>query len=133
MGKIVVYNTKDEDYTSEPNNFYIGRSKNGNVLGNPFTHDGTKTSLAKLSFKTREEAIEAYSTYFDKMYGHDDEFTKAFDEIYEHYKNGEDIYLQCFCKPLPCHGDIIAERLQRKLITEKREELKKLKKGKWAL
>jgi len=128
MGKIVVYNTKDEDYTSEPNNFYIGRSKNGNVLGNPFTHDGTKTSLAKLSFKTREEAIEAYSTYFDKMYGHDDEFTKAFDEIYEHYKNGEDIYLQCFCKPLPCHGDIIAERLQRKLITEKREELKKLKK-----
>ena len=75
MGKIVVYNTKDEDYTSEPNNFYIGRSKNGNVLGNPFTHDGTKTSLAKLSFKTREEAIEAYSTYFDKMYGHDDEFT----------------------------------------------------------
>lgn len=127
MGKIVVYNTKDEDYTSEPNNFYIGRSKNGNPLGNPYTHNGIKTNLAKMSFKTREKAIEAYSLYFDKMYGYDEEFTRAFDEIYKHYKNGEDVYLQCFCKPLPCHGDIIAERLQRKLINEKREELKKLK------
>jgi len=52
------------------------------------------------------------------------------DKIYEHYKNGEDIYLQCFCKPLPCHCDIIADRLQRKLIKEKLEERKKLKNSK---
>ena len=51
-------------------------------------------------------------------------------KIYEHYKNGEDIYLQCFCKPLPCHCDIIADRLQRKLIKEKLEERKKLKNNK---
>ena len=59
------------------------------------------------------------------MYGTDDDFTKAIDEIYEHYKNGEDVYLQCFCKPLPCHGDIIADKLQRRLIKEKIEERKK--------
>lgn len=122
MGKIVVYNTKLEDYTSHPNNFYIGRSKDGNPLGNPFTHNGVKSELAKLSFKTRDDAIKAYEQYFDKMYGVDEELTKAFDEIYEHYKNGEDVYLQCFCKPLPCHGDIIADRLQRKLIKEKIQE-----------
>ena len=127
MGKIIVYNTKLEDYTSEPNNFYIGRSRNGNPLGNPFTHNGVKSELAKLSFKTREDAISAYAQYFDKMYGVDEELTKAFDEIYEHYKNGEDVYLQCFCKPLPCHGDIIAERLQRKLIKEKIQERRKAK------
>ena len=40
--------------------------------------------------------------------------------IYERYKNGEDIYLQCFCKPLRCHGDFIARILQKKLIMEKR-------------
>ena len=56
------------------------------------------------------------------MYGNDDEFTKAFDEIYEHYRNGEDIYLQCFCKLLACHGDIIANKLQKKLIQEKLKE-----------
>ena len=113
---IFVYNSHNDDYTSKPNNFYIARPS---PLSNPFTHNGVKTSLAKLSFKTREEAIEAYKRYFDKMYGNDDEFTKAFDEIYEHYKNGEDIYLQCFCKPKPCHGDYIAEQLQKKLIMEK--------------
>jgi len=125
---IYVYNSHNEDFTSKENNFYIGRSKDGNPLGNPFTHNGVRTSIAKLSLKTREEAIEAYEKYFDKMYGVDEELTKAFDEIYKHYKNGEDVYLQCFCKPLACHGDVIADRLQRKLIKEKLEERKKNKK-----
>lgn len=116
---IYVYNSHNEDFTLKENNYYIGRPS---VLGNPFTHNGVRTNLAKLSFKTREDAIAAYDKYFDTMYGKDDEFTKAFDEIYEHYKNGEDIYLQCFCKPLPCHGDIIASKLQKKLIQEKLEE-----------
>ena len=118
---IYVYNSHNEDFTLKPNNYYIGRPS---ILGNPFTHHGVKTNLAKLAFKTREEAIEAYEKYFDTMYGKDDEFTKAFDEIYEHYKNGEDIYLQCFCKPLACHGDIIANKLQKKLIQEKLKERK---------
>lgn len=125
MGKIIVYNTKNEDHTTEPNNYYCGRSKDGNPLGNPYTHNGVKTNLAKLSLKTREEAIEAFGKYFDLMYGTDEELTKAFDEIYEHYKKGEDIYLQCFCKPLPCHCDIIADRLQRKLILDKMASQKK--------
>ena len=125
---IYVYNSHNEDFTSKENNYYIGRSKDGNPLGNPFTHNGVRTSIAKLSLKTREEAIEAYEKYFDKMYGVDEELTKAFDEIYKHYKNGEDVYLQCFCKPLACHGDVIADRLQRKLIKEKLEERKKNKK-----
>ena len=125
MGKIIVYNTKNEDHTTEPNNYYCCRSKDGNPLGNPYTHNGVKTNLAKLSLKTREEAIEAFGKYFDLMYGTDEELTKAFDEIYEHYKKGEDIYLQCFCKPLPCHCDIIADRLQRKLILDKMASQKK--------
>lgn len=115
MGKIIVYNSKNEDHTNDPNNFYIGRPS---PLGNPFTHNGKHSSLAKLSFKTREEAINAYSAYFDEVYGKDPKLTIAFDEIYEHYKKGEDIYLQCFCKPLKCHGDILAEKLQEKLIKE---------------
>ena len=89
-----------------------------------------KTRLAKLSFKTREEAIDAYKLYFKKMYGLDEGLTKAFDTIYEKYKNGEDIYLQCCCKPLPCHGDFLAEELQRKLIKEKMEERRKNNKSK---
>ena len=118
---IYVYNSHNEDYTSKENNFYIGRPS---ILGNPFSHNGVRSVFKTLTFKTREEAIEAYDKYFDAIYGKDEEFTKAFDEIYERYKNGEDVYLQCFCKPLPCHGDVIADKLQRKLIKEKMEEMK---------
>lgn len=130
MGKITVYNTHQEDYTYKPNNFLICRTKDGNPLANPFTYNGVKTRLAKLSFKTREEAIDAYKMYFKKMYGLDEGLTKAFDTIYEKYKNGEDIYLQCCCKPLPCHGDFLAEELQRKLIKDKMEERRKNNKSK---
>lgn len=112
---IKVYNIYTEDHSSEQNNFYVGR---GSPLGNPYTHDGKRSSLAKLSFPNREDAIDAYREYFKQMYKLDDNFKKAFDEIYDKYKNGEDIYLQCFCKPLPCHADIIAEELQKKLILE---------------
>ena len=122
---IYVYNMHEEDHTNEKCNYYVGRSKSGNPLGNPFTHNGVRKSIAKLSFKTREEAIEAYKIYFKKMYGGDNDLTKAFDEIYEHYKKGEDIYLGCFCKPLPCHADFLAEELQKKLLKEKMEERKK--------
>jgi hypothetical protein len=125
MNNIIVYNIRTDDFSNKPNNYYVGRSKSGNPLGNPFTHNGVRKSIAKLSFKTREEAIEAYKIYFKKMYGGDNDLTKSFDEIYEHYKKGEDIYLGCFCKPLPCHADFLAEELQKKLIKEKMEERKR--------
>lgn len=127
MGKIVVWNTNsNEDYSSEPYNFYIGRSKSMiSPLANPYTHSGKRSSLAKLSFPTREMCLEAYEKYFDEMYGNDEEFTREFDRIYNAYKNGNDIYLQCFCKPLPCHGDIIARKLQEKLIRESKKSMKK--------
>lgn len=125
MGQIIVYNTHEEDHTQDPNNFYIGRLKHGvNPLSNPFTFNGQKTSVKKRSFKTREQAINAFEQYFDKLYGKDKDITDAFDRIYEKYKGGEDVYLQCFCKPNACHGDVIAERLQRKLIKEKMAERK---------
>lgn len=119
---IYCYNCKVEDHTSNPNNVYIGR---GSVLGNPYTYDGKKSSLAKLTFKTREEAINAYKLYFQAMYENDLEFKLTIDQIYEKYKKGEDIYLQCFCKPLVCHGDFIKEFLEKKLIKEKMLERKK--------
>lgn len=119
---IYCYNCKTEDHTSHKNNFYIGR---GSILGNPYTHDGKKSSLARLSFKTREEAIDAYKLYFNAMYEQNIEFKLTVDNIYELYKNGEDVYLQCFCKPLACHGDYIKEVLEKRLIKEKMKEKKR--------
>lgn len=119
---IYVYNKKNETHDG-PNNYPIFRG--GSILGNPFTHIKDKKTLAIYVVRDRDEAINRYSDYFDMMYGSNLEFTKTVDEIYEKYKNGEDVYLECYCKPLPCHGDIIAKKLQQRLVKEKLKDIKK--------
>ena len=114
---IYVYNREKEDYSMLDNNYPIYRGVS--ILGNPYTHLPLKDTKAMFQCKTREEAIEKYDKYFDLMYGRNVEFTKVVDEMYEKYKNGEDLFLECYCKPQPCHGDIIAKKLQQRLIKEK--------------
>ena len=46
---------------------------------------------------------------------------------YEIYKSGEDVYLECYCHPLRCHGDVIVEKLQKRLLREKIKEYKNKK------
>ena len=48
--------------------------------------------------------------------------------IYDEYKNGNDVWLECYCAPKKCYGDIIAEKLQQRLIREKIEIIKQEKK-----
>lgn len=111
---IYVYNRTKETHEG-PNNYYIGRPS---ILGNPYSHIKGET-LASFVVKTREEAIDQYNHYFDVMYNGNIQFKKMIDEIYEKYKNGIDVYLECYCNPLRCHGDIIKEKLQKRLIKEK--------------
>ena len=116
---IYVYNRKVETHNG-PNNFYIGR---GSVLGNPYTHITDKKTKAIYKAIDRDDAIEKYSHYFDLMYGSNLAFTKMVDAIYEMYKSGMDVYLECYCAPLRCHGDIIKEKLEARLLREKIKEL----------
>lgn len=113
---ILVYNKNDEDYSCKPNNYYIGR---GSILGNPYTHLPLKNTIATYHVKTREDAIKLYDGYFDIQYSCNKEFKAIIDEMYAKYKKGDDIYLECYCHPLPCHGDIIAKKLQKRLLKEK--------------
>ena len=119
---IVVYNRQDESYQDKPNNYPIFRG--GSVLANPYTHIKEKKTKAKYVVGSREEAIRRYDTYFDVMYRGNKEFKKIVDEIYNKYKCGETIYLECYCHPEPCHGDIIAQKLQQRLIKEKINKIK---------
>ena len=78
----------------EPYDVYIGRAGKGQdgYFGNPFTgHD-------------RIRVIKEYETYFYNRIKNDEEFKQRILEL-----KGK--RLGCFCKPLPCHGDIIAEYL----------------------
>ena len=119
---IYVYDRNVEDFSALENNYPIYRGVS--ILGNPYTHLPVKDTKAMFQCKTREEAIEKYDKYFDIMYGNNIEFTKIIDEMYEKYKNGEDIYLECYCGKgkngeKKCHGEVIEEKLQKRLIKEK--------------
>ena len=117
MQCIYVYNRKVE--THHKNNFYVGR---GSVLGNPYSYITDKKTKAIYQAKDRDDAIDKYSHYFDLMYGSNLAFTSAIDKIYELYKTGEDVYLECYCKPLRCHADVIKEKLEKRLLKEKIQE-----------
>lgn len=130
---IYIYNLHKEDHCSDKNDFYIGR---GSVLGNPYTHIKNKKTLATFIVNNREMAINNYSHYYDLMYQSNINFRNEIDKIYSLYKNGEDVYLGCFCKKylttdvgehndeLSCHGDIIKSKLEQRLIKEKIKEIK---------
>jgi hypothetical protein len=84
-----VVNIKKEKY-----DVYIGRPS---IYGNPFKIgiDGN-----------REEVIKKYKEWFDKQIQTNIIFKRKI-----HSLKGK--ILGCFCKPLSCHGDIIAEYLNK--------------------
>jgi hypothetical protein len=130
---ITVYNRTKEDHSSHPFNFPIYRG--GSILGNPYTHKALSSTLAVYKVRNREEAILRYSSYFDMQYGKNKEFTELIDIIYELYKMGEDIYLECYCDPSKtdkpnCHGEIIIKKLEQRLLKEKIKEARLERYGK---
>lgn len=80
---------KDRDYDE-----YIGRPGQGQegYFGNPF------------SKHTREENIKLFKRYFYARLKTDPTFKRRVHEL-----KGKK--LGCFCKPKPCHGDVIADYL----------------------
>lgn len=122
---IKLFNVNNEEHFGE-NVYLIHRPY---ILANPYTHIKDKETKALFVVSSREEAIERYSHYFDIMYGKNIKFTQIIDEIYEKYRNGEDILLGCYCAPKSCHGDVIIKKLQGRLLKEKLAEAKKVRKN----
>lgn len=72
------------------NAIYIGR---GSKWGNPY-HIGKDG--------TREEVIEKYKWYLIKQIKNGNVTIEELADMY-------DVDMVCFCKPLPCHGDVIQD------------------------
>jgi len=80
---------------------YCGR---GSVLGNPFSHkEGTK---AQFVVESRDEAVEAYRTYFKKQMETNTAFLNEMRRIYRIAKKQE-VNLVCYCAPLNCHCNVL--------------------------
>lgn len=83
---------------------YIGR---GSPLGNPYPI--TKEN-------PRVEVIQRYSEYLDEMIAKEDPtITKELDRLTNIALVEGEVRLHCFCKPKPCHGDVIAKIIEERL------------------
>lgn len=91
--KVVNIRLKDYDV-------YIGRAGKGmdGYFGNPFKLEPGMS---------RGDTLDKYREYFHNRIQTDPEFRKRIDTL-------QGKTLGCFCKPYPCHGDIIKEYLDAK-------------------
>jgi hypothetical protein len=75
-----------------PHDIYIGRPS---IWGNPFSH--LPNTLAKFRVSTRTEAIASYDQWVRSQ-------SHLMARVHELYGKT----LGCWCKPLACHGDVLA-------------------------
>jgi len=94
--------TKVVNINKQSYDVYIGR---GSKWGNPYTTIRDKETLASEIVETSEEAISKYKEYILNT----PELMDSLDEL-------EGKTLGCFCKPKPCHGDVLLELLTQKKL-----------------
>ena len=92
-------NTRVVNIRKESCDVYIGRAGQGKdgYFGNPFRLEATMT---------RGGTLDRYRKYFYYRLSTDEKFRRRIGEL-------QGKTLGCFCKPNPCHGDIIKEYLER--------------------
>ena len=113
MSKIIVVNKYKHEATSD--DIYIGR---GSIFGSPYSHLSSKfKNVTKCD--TREDAINVYEVYFNNIMNScgckHKEFKNSIRNLVVKSKLGENINLVCYCKPKPCHGDIIKEYILKQI------------------
>lgn len=85
--------TRVVHFKREPYDVYIGRPS---VWGNPFSH--LASSAARFRVASREAAVAEYERW---LRGQPELVARARAEL-----RGK--VLGCWCKPLSCHGDVLA-------------------------
>jgi hypothetical protein len=94
--------TRIVNLNKEPYDIYIGR---GSKWGCPYTIIKDRPTLAKEIVASKEEALSKYKEYVLNT----PELMESLDEL-----DGK--VLGCFCKPEPCHGDVLLELIAQKKL-----------------
>lgn len=100
--------TKIVNLTKEKCDIKITRKPDGSISTTPnINHIGYFGNPFTLELYGREECLRLYRLYFQMRIQNDAIFRANIESL-----RGK--ILGCFCKPLPCHGDIIKEYLDGK-------------------
>ena len=87
--------------TPAPDGYAIVYCGRPSPLGNPF--DGERTEAIEL-FRAHLRA--EYKKKTGPVY-------EAFMDLVRRYQAGENLALQCWCKPLACHTDVIKDAIEK--------------------
>lgn len=92
-----VVNRNHPRFRAQAGDVYIGR---GSPWGNPYTHLPKRPweRPGLIHVRSRQEAIERYRGYLDEH-----------PELRHDLPSIKDRRLVCYCRPLSCHGDVLAE------------------------
>ena len=85
-----------EDWISDPNHLYIGRNMSHHVAGALGSKWGNPFRYKKGNKSSRKKCLERYENHIRKN-------SDLFNAVME--LEGKE--LGCWCKPSPCHGDIL--------------------------
>lgn len=92
-GKVWVHNVRDFQKPIKGIPIYVGRD---GLLGNPYKDT---------------DAVERFAAQFAQVMSGDAR-RALLDMILLFVRQGFDVTLVCWCKPAPCHGDVIAKYLR---------------------
>jgi len=95
--------TKAVNLRREPFDVYIGRAGRGQdgYFGNPVAM-GRKCPVCRSVHRSGGSTLPCYKQWFANRLATDNEFLRRILEL-----KGK--RLGCFCKPRPCHGDVIVQ------------------------
>ncbi len=80
---------------------YIGR---GTPLGNPYRIG---------EHGTREQVIEKYRVWLRGQWQANTPAKRELIRLARMHADGEDIFLVCSCRPLPCHADVVKDAIEK--------------------
>lgn len=124
MAKFIRYCKTQEQHYGE-NVFDVSRP---NILGNPYTHIKDRETKALVKVRNRDEAIDLYSPYFDKMYETDEIYKAEVDALYNAFKTFDEVYIGCYCKKEErCHSDVIIQKINQRFMKETLDNILKRK------
>ena len=92
---------------NEDDAVYVGR---GSPLGNPYSH--LPNTLATFWVESREEAIEKYRVWLKCQITQIGCPQMLFAELVKFYRDFGKLKLACWCAPLNCHAEVIAEMVK---------------------
>lgn len=123
MAKLIRYCKLTEEHIGD-NVFDVSRP---NIMGNPYTHIKDRETKALVKVKTRDEAIDRYGRYFNKMLILDKEFKEEFEKMVDACFKYDEVFFGCYCKLNErCHSEIIMEKVRkeasRRMLKKLREE-----------